>query len=866
MQRKLSFTIGILILLGLGVWAVDRWSIWPIFPATPVEVVPADASVVITLPELERALQLPEKESTDAWQNAILSLPGIREDLNNINLLIDTLFPSRTVVDRTEGLVSIVPIGDGRMAGTWIIDLRTMGNFDPEAWLTAKRLSFQSSSFRGQLVWTVKMGNNRQVALTKIRNLLILGRLPFQVEAALAVKDSPVQWINDLGPAAQLEALCSVYLHPHRWKELIDHLFSEAGRPLGYDWANWIQYGRIDVYPLEEGYRLEGITRANGQWMDNKIRPASTQADLWGMLPANTAGIKAINLEDHLNYFRQHSSQGVRRFQRFFLPWMRGPLLELTLRPFNAQLEDRQIYFFGYTDEAPVRDAMNEWMEEVGVLQNVNYQGFQLTQVYESESLFPFSEENWSNPWWTFVGDYLVLATNQNTLENWIDQYVVGNALPLTEAVRQITLSESGGQFSFFLDWKQWRTGWQYLIADDELADAVAALGQLSLRIKTDGQRGDLRGVWLPLPDLNEDGDLSWRTVLANRVIAGPWLANNAEGRPMIVAQDATNRLYVLDESGKIKWQQTLESRILSDVRTIELRQGKALTFNTATAIHLMSLSGNEIEPFPLRLRNPTELAQTVIDFSANRNYSFFVVATDGCVYGYEMDGGPVPAWNPFCDLGEIQQPLLHFQNDNMDYLVLRNSGGRMQAFARDGSLRLQAEFPSGPSHASLQWQAVAGREQVVSCTDSGLVEVLPLAGDPIQYRLPVGNNLNVNMVYEDFQGDGRKDYLLSSGRSLALHAYTSRGLVGQFEQTLPQEIDQIFSVSGLKAGKPQIGVLLESNAKIYLLSGAGETLPGFPLAGSTPFFVTDLFRAGEPHLIVGYQDEILAYRFPALQ
>jgi hypothetical protein len=235
-------------------------------------------------------------------------------------------------------------------------------------------------------------------------------------------------------------------------------------------------------------------------------------------------------------------------------------------------------------------------------------------------------------------------------------------------------------------------------------------------------------------------------------------------------------------------------------------------------------------------------------------------------VYGYQLDGGPVPAWNPFCELGNIQQPLLHFQHDNKDYLVLRNTNGSLRAFARDGSLRIQADFPPGPSHSSLQWQAVADQARIVSCTDSGLVEVAPLRGDPIQFRLPVGNNLDVKMIYADFLGDDRKDFLLSSGKTLALHAYTSRGLIRQFEQALSQEIDQIFPVKEFGKQKQRVGALLENNARIYLLSGAGSILPGFPLAGSTPFFIADLFQTGEAHLIVGYQDEILAYRLPALQ
>ncbi|PHN07523.1 DUF3352 domain-containing protein [Flavilitoribacter nigricans] len=867
MQRKLIYTIGILGFLGLAVWALDRWSIFPILPAAATDIVPSEASVVVTLSGMESGLMLGDGAEENAWQRSISLLPGLDEDLRNINSLIDTLFPSRTAIDRADGLVSIVPVGNGRVAGTWIFDLRNMGgNLEPEEWLRAKRLRFQSSSFRGQLVYTIDLGDGDKVALSKFRNLLILAKLPFQVEAALATEGNTDHWIDELLPSENPDALCSVYLHPRNWKDLIDQLFTPAGRPVAYTWSDWLERCRIDVFPEQDGYRLEGNSLSDGEWLDNQVPPAALESDLWGMLPANTAGIRALNVGDPLTYFRLHHSGSVRRFQRFFLPWIQGPLLELTLRPFNAQMEERQLYFFGFTDQTSVREALNEWMEEVGVLQTEDYQGFQLTQVYENESLFPFSDESWDNPWWTIVGNYVVLATNQNSLESWVDQYVVGNALPLTETVRQITLSESGGQFAFFLDWKQWRTGWQYLVENGDWARTLPALGQLALRVKTEGRRGKISGLWRPGAELQEAGDLSWRQVLSNRVAAGPWLVREAAGKPQIAAQDATNRLYLLDEAGRIKWQQTLDGKILSPIKTLQVGNVPALTFNTANAIHLVDMDGKPISPFPLELRNPTALPQTVIDFSDDRNYNFFAVSTDGCVYGYELNGGAVPGWNPLCQLGEITQPLLHFQHDNKDYLALRNTNGTLRAFARDGSPRLLGDFPPGPAHSSLQYQLLAGRERIVSCTDSGVVEVLPLIGDPIQIRLPVGNNLGVRMIYEDFRGDDRKDYLLSSGNALALHTYNDRGLVRQFERSFPQKVDRIFKVDQPGKDASQIGLLLESSGKIYLLSPEGEVVNGFPLAGSTSFFIVDLFQAGEPHLIVGYQDEILAYRMAALQ
>lgn len=851
------------ILIGLGVWALDRWSILPIWPLDPLDCVPVEASIVLSLPEMDRALGLNKEGSPDAWVNAIKQLPGLSQDIDLINALIDTLFPSRTVVDRTQGLLSIDALSGQELAGTWVLDLRSLGQLDPAEWFNARRLSYSTASFRGDPVWTVNLAAGRQISVATVRNLLVLARRSYQVEAVLAADINANNWVKELRSQSDPETLLSIYCNTAAWVDVKRCLFNSGGQELVQSWESWLRSVRLDLIPEAGGYRLQGDVNASDGWLNTGQQVGGEEAGLWGLLPNNTAALRVLQLNDYAAYFRRSSGREVGRFQRFFLPWLSGPVVQLVLRPFDAGIQARQLYFLSFNDLERTTAGLNDWMEEVGILQTANYQGFTLTQVQEDQSPFPPFGNLGHNPWWTMLDHAVVLAADRRSLENWIDQYAVDNMLPLTEVVRQLTPSEKNGQFAFFLDWKQWRSGWRHVVHSNALADALAGLGQLSLRVDMQAATGSLDGLWQVEQELKNEGDLAWRKVLGDEIAAGPWCIETRESQPLIAVQDRANTLYLLDGTGKVQWQNAYREQIISPVRSLLLKTGPALVFNSANAIYLTDMEGKAIAPFPISLRNPTALAVTAVDFSADKNYNFFVITTDGCAYGYDLDGGAVPAWNPKCQLGEVGHPILHFQDENRDFLVVRNSNGYLRAFARDGSMRQEAEFPEGRNYSDLQLQLLATPKQVVSCTDSGVVQLMPLDGASIQFRLPVGNNEGVQMVYENFQGDQRKDYLLYAGRDLCLHTYTAKGLEKQFEKEFPKTIDQCFAVP-MPGGEPtQIGVLLSGSQRIYILNSQGETLTGFPLAGSTPFFISDLFQAGEKHLIVGYQDEVLAYRLP---
>jgi hypothetical protein len=861
LQRKLRNTLIFIGFLVLGIWALDRSSVISVWPVQPEDCLPSQAGLVIALPQMGQFTTIMERADPNAWQQMLSRIPGLAEDVNLTNQLIDTLFPSRTLIDQARGLLSINALDDERLGLTWLIDVRNLGNPDPTEWLDEKGIDYRTSSFRGQAVWTVRLAGGRELALAKHRNILIFGQMPYQVEAVLVGAADSDNWLKELGKPSQEKGSFTLYWKAGNWGDIQKALFSSSGLALSAGWDRWLESAKMVCMPDSAGLRISGDLRARDLFMGTGVAPGNFAGEIWSLLPANTASIKLINLSDNQDYFKQLDVRTISRFHRFFRPWLKGPLIELGLRPLNADAEDRRLYFYSFDKREHLDQGLNDWMAEVGVLRTLDYQGFMLTQVNEDQSLFPWSDQKWKNPWWTVVGPSLLISQNRTTLENWIDQYTVGNTLPLTEVVRQITPSASGGQFYFFLDWEQWRTAWRDVIKNRRLAETLPDLGQSVIRVKSDGAKGELYGLWAQTEDTGNDGNLVWRQRLGNLIQAGPWICSTGKGQTLIMAQDRDLQLFAYDTRGALLWQRQWNGAIISPVRTIALKDRMALVFNTRKAIYLTELDGTAIDPFPLALRNEADQAVTAIDFSGNREYSFFVVSTDGCVYGYDESGGPIEAWSPRCNLGPIDHPLLHFQDSNRDFLVLRNTYGTVRAFARDGSTRLSADFPGGTEAMAPKLQIWEGDKRIVMVSDSGLVQTLSLSGQVFQWQLPVDPAQPLEVVSEDFFGSSRPDYLVASGRRLSLHGYTGNGIVKRFEKNFPQRIARVFPLAVAGNEKKEIGVLLSPAERIYLLNDQGEPAAGFPLAGSTPFLLVDLFQTGEQQIIVGYQDELLVYQ-----
>lgn len=856
--------LGAVLLIALAIRLLSRG---PLLSVDPLRCIPPDAGLVIALPKLTVLWPSGDSLPLQPWRRVFRHLPGVAEDLallQHFNESVDLHIAQSSAV-----LVLVATPGD-RLGLSCIIDLPQLDDKQlPNHLASLGQLT--SSRYRSHEVYTLTLTDGRSISAATYQDLLIIGRLPLQVEQILAGADQKSDWLTDLGrPAA--DALLSIYSRTDAWPALQKVLLQSSAYTLADNWANWWHSARIDVMADEEGYRLSGNIVAADRWLEADRSKTPMDSSLRLYLPATTAAVTAVNLPGFAAYTRQHDRGSISRFAHYMFPVLSGQGAMLTLRPYSAALMNDQLWMLHLRDPKEAEQALNNWMSEVGVLESVNYQGFSLTRVNEHESVYPWGYRPWRNPWWTLVGPYLLLANEQATLEGWIDQYAVGSTLPLTKAGRFLLPETTGPAFTFFWDWGAWRTALADMLKDPEIATAVSNLGQLSIGVASQGERAELSGHWLKTAVDQRRQGLSWRLALPVDAAAGPWILATADDGQSMLVQDKRNRLYLADQHGDLLWQKQLSGPIHSDVQAVRLPQAGtsgtyAWAFSTLDHIYLIDEQGNDLSDFPVPLRHPATAGMTVVDFGEERDYALFVPAADSCVYAYDLSGRLLSDWAPKCGLGKIDHAILHFQHQHQDFLVAANDTGLVQAFGRQGELRLQAATDDRTGTAALAVQLLPGYERIIRGSLGGRMLVLPLAGEPFQISLPTpGSPTPVHQCLFDLIGDPRLDYLYATQNHLYLRGYEKNALREQVAVRTPTAVDALDILQSSRQSAPWIATFDRQQRLISLWNMQGELLHGFPLAADRMGVLADLFDTGEWHLMVSYGHEVLAYRLGEMQ
>jgi len=119
------------------------------------------------------------------------------------------------------------------------------------------------------------------------------------------------------------------------------------------------------------------------------------------------------------------------------------------------------------------------------------------------------------------------------------------------------------------------------------------------------------------------------------------------------------------------------------------------------------------------------------------------------------------------------------------------------------------------------------------------------------------GGKSSAHLVFAPLSGDARCDYAILKEKNLAARGYEGGSLRSLFQTQLSVEQDTLFAVIGNR-----LGTLNRNKRQILLFDGRGNVHPDFPLAGTTPFVVTDLLRKqGGQVLLVGEGSSVYAYK-----
>ncbi len=727
------------------------------------------------------------------------------------------------------------------------------------------------SVFHQQQVFTVYLPDGKQLVMTQAGRLLIFSRFSYLVEDALAQLEAGNSWWTGRKYARQLpaEAALKIQIQPAVLARRYGSQLLEPWRPLMTvleNNATWI------------GLALNGPAteaRVEGKGFLNELSGFGTQdrRDIYAILPENTAFLAWVGFEHHRPFFSNITDQQTADFKKFILPWAGKSAAYVITEPFSPAMQDDRFLVLGVRDTALATQRLREYGRQRGALEQENsYQAFEMFHFLNQSALQPLLGEDpaFRNPVCALVGSYAVFAGNRSALELWIDKYTVNQTLANNADFLQWLQKMPDRSPSLLL------VNTAYLpplltglfgpaaspLSAEDLSIAAQvgffgvdlepeAGGALSMHLASQSQAGSALST-----------AILWKTPLAAEAVTPPYLipARSPDAESAVLIQDAENQLYCLDAGGVQRWRRKMSARILGPIQGIDFQGNRrnCYLFNTATQLWLLNEAGEDVSGFPIALQSPATNGVVAIDFDQSLRYFYFVACANGNMYGYDQFGRSLAGWNPQSGVGQVTQPLVHAQRDDKDYLIVLNDKDRLLVFGRDGRERFPALQLEGPFAGPPQIDAVSKTPRMVACNTGGKAVGCNFAGEPFAVQIsktPKGTP--AKGAFLPLTGDNRYDYAVLQGHTLQLDAYEGNTLKALATVTLPAAQDTLFEVTGQR-----LGTLNRSKRQVLLLDGRGQVHPDFPLAGTTPFFITDLFRqAGQQVLVVGNGNSVYAYK-----
>lgn len=351
-----------------------------------------------------------------------------------------------------------------------------------------------------------------------------------------------------------------------------------------------------------------------------------------------------------------------------------------------------------------------------------------------------------------------------------------------------------------------------------------------------------------------------WESLLDSLAVMKPFLVvNHNTQEKEIFIQDASNKIYLINSTGRILWEQEIAGPILGSIFQVDYyRNGKLqYLFNTTGKLHLIDRNGNYVERYPVSLRAAATSPIALFDYDKSRDYRIFVAGEDRKIYVYDLEGNVVTGWKFGKTESTVTSAPQHFRIGDRDYIAISDDT-RSYFLDRRGRERVKPRervvFSSRNSF-TLDMNIREERPRWISTDTAGNVVCIYLDGTvSTLLRQEMGRNHFFRM--QDMDKDGLPDYIFAAGDELSVVGQDGKRL---FSFRVRDRISDMPDIYKFSASDIKIGLTDRARNRIYLVNADGSLYEGFPLEGFTRFSIG--YFAGSDsrfNLIVGSENGFL--------
>ncbi len=915
-ERKYGIWLGILLAVVIVfIIFFTRWSHRAGFSAgDPYGVVPTDAYMLIETRDMPALLKKITREN-HVW-NDLKKIPDINASSYSLEIL-DSLFSgNRDLNNLFQGNDLVLSLHNAGKTGTAMLGVMRLPGRIRES--TLHDIASQAGqgdvpeirNYNHVKIYRVQVVPGRMEFYFAVHKGLLLfspSRILLekgirQMETTLSLDKNPS--FKKVRNTAGKNEEANIYIRADRIPGFLKRWTSETmyhklenAYPLG----SWTE---LDVVLKGNSVLLNGFTTLNDSTgyllrVPGASEPAA--ADIMEVIPASTISatvlsfgdlipyrdrLQAYRKEKHLNPWADMADSFLKNTGKtpwdFFASFVTGQAALVNMDIKNETDANNTFWITSVKSQSGAYQAIVDLLKEYAGKNNKSLRQFTTTVTFDPETkytiyhlpyghipgmLFGRMAGNYSYQYVTFLDNYMLAGNSVKSLFSFIKFNILQQTLSHDPDFREFTegMSMRSNLFYFLKIPDAGR------LIEKSLSEAVKkAYGQYhekNIKIKYLGYEAIRQNsmiynnIYIQYKDKVEKKAVTvWESLLDTVIHYKPQIViNHRSHHKEIFVQDAANRIYLINASGRILWKVPLREKIIGQAWQIDFYRNNKLQylFNTRHYLYLIDRNGNFVERFPVALRSPASNEMALFDYNKNKNYRIFIAGEDKKVYVYDKQGNLVPGWKITKCESPVTGPVHHYTWAGKDYIVFTDTLN-LYILDRRGNERVHVrENIPKPVHQSIFWGHYpgTGSPAFVMNSTGGKVCFVSLTGKIKRIQFPDIPE-DAWFSYEDLNGDGRKEYIFVYDNRLRVMRSTEKE---RFTFRTKGAISSPPVVYTFSSSDKKTGLVDATSGLIYLVNNNGKLYNGFPLKGQTRFTIGRLGPEGNNfNLIVGGKDNFL--------
>jgi hypothetical protein len=847
-------------------------------------------------------------EENQIWNelSGMQALAGFTDAITTIDSLMRKDKNLKRALEGKRFLISAEKQGRKRMGISFLLkldqakDQRQITRY-LEKWGQSKNHTLKTRTYNKVRLYTITRENNELFSYASTKGAMIASASPLLVEQAIRQASVKNPMLNNpqftkIRETAGKNVVANLFVNFNQLPELLALPLDASFKRYVEQLTNLGSWSALDVNIKKDAILLNGFSIDNPdktEILDLFRQQEPVDLDIESILPSTTSTYISLGLSnkqmyhDKLMELYRHREQ----FDSYnqwkskiesdygFNPEVFYEMLheEAGLAFLNANVEnprEKAFMILKTKGQRMVQSRLNQISQKavqqnnsqshrsnLKIDQETSYTIYQLPVQNLFSRLFGSVFQGFSNQYFTLIDNYVVFAQSPELLKEFIYSNILNKTLNHNPHYQQFSdyLSDQSN-FHFYTN--MYRS--PHLIANYLNENLKKGIHQnlphfrkfQALAYQFMGSEDMCyNNLFIKyIPRVREEPKTVWETHLDTAIHFKPALVtNHYTDENEIFVQDLNNKIYLINNVGRILWEKQLEEKIMSEIHQIDYyKNGKLqMMFNTKNKLHLIARNGNYVERYPVSLPSPATAPMAIFDYENNRDYRIFIPCENKKVYDFSKEGDIIPGWEFGKSDTRVTKKVQHFRVNTRDYIVFADKY-RVYILNRRGHVRvrLEEQFARSPNNLFvLEPKTNQNPPRLVTTDIKGTVRYIQFDGTVTSQKTGEYSTEH-HFDYQDINSDGLKDLIFLDQQTLEVYGRDGDEI---YSHEFESEISSAPIYFYFAYNDRKLGLVSREENKIYLFNSDGELYEGFPLKGSTPFSIGYLDDQGKDfHLIVG--------------